>query len=308
MAQGGGSKREKLETPPEILVWSPSEEEGPPLRKERQTTTSPDSEEALLVTARRSEKASMNTSTDKDETEVNHRHRLLGFLLIPSLVLSSVLVGLDWEGEEIGCDASGGNIEPGIIFFEGVGEYHLYTFNYDDLRHHGDKWFGQEDCELSDWNIHKAEKIDFYLHMDGSTQYHLYEVCNMAGNDACAVVNDGTTWIPLEQHITGAVTEYRGYVSFENNGLFGSGYFMVAVEPTVEISEFWVGINTGESLSTLIFSIALTPAALLIANKWEKTNNMPDVRAGVVASGKIFLKIALLLGLLLTCVVILFGW
>ena len=129
----------------------------------------------------------------------------------------------------------------------------------------------------------------------------------MAGNDACAVVNDGITWIPLDQHITGAETDYRGYVSFENNGLFGI-YFMVAVEPTVEISEFWVRINTGESLSTLIFSIALTLAALLIANKWEKTNNMPDVRAGVVASGKIFLKIASVFGLLLTCVVLLFGW
>ena len=162
-----------METPPKILVWSPSEEEGPSLSKEDQTATSPDSEEALLVTARSSEKASMNTSTDMDETEVNHRHRLLGFLLIPGLVLSSVLVGLDWEGEEIGCDASGDNMEPSIIFFEGVGEYRLYTFNYDDLRHSGDKWFGQDDCELSDWNIHNAEKIDFYLHMDGSSQYHL---------------------------------------------------------------------------------------------------------------------------------------
>ena len=94
MAQGGDPKREKLETPPEILMWSPSEEKGPPLPKEDQTTTSADSGEALLVTARRSEKASMNTSTDLDETEVNHRHRLLGFLLIPGLVLSSVLVGL----------------------------------------------------------------------------------------------------------------------------------------------------------------------------------------------------------------------
>ena len=308
MAQGGDPKREKLETPPEILVWSPSEEKGPPLPKEDQTTNSPDSGEALLVTARRSEKASMNTSTNLDETEVNHRHRLLGFLLIPGLVLSSVLVGLNWEGEEIGCNGSGGNVEPDMIFFEGDGEYQLYTFNHDDLRHHGDKWFGQDGCELSDWNIHKAKKIDFYLHMDGSSQYHLYEECNMAGNDACAVVNDGITWIPLDQHITGAETDYRGYVSFENNGLFGSGYFMVAVEPTVEISEFWVGINTGESLSTLILSIALTPAALLIANKWEKTNNMPDVRAGVVASGKILLKIASVFGLLLTCVVLLFGW
>ena len=116
MAQGGDSKREKLETPPEILVWSPSEEEEPSLPKEDHTTTSPDSEEALLVTARRSEKASMHTSTDLDETEGTHRHRLLGFLLIPGLVLSSVLVGLDWEGEEIGCDASGDSMAPGMIF------------------------------------------------------------------------------------------------------------------------------------------------------------------------------------------------
>ena len=68
-----------------------------------------------------------------DETEVNHRHRLLGFLLIPGLVLSSVLVGLNWEGEEIGCNGSGGNVEPDMISFEGDGEYQLYTFKHDDL-------------------------------------------------------------------------------------------------------------------------------------------------------------------------------
>ena len=71
----GNPKREKLETPPEILVWSPSEEKGPPLPKVHQTTTSPDSGEALLVTARRSEKASMNM-----DAEIWTRQRLQPFL------------------------------------------------------------------------------------------------------------------------------------------------------------------------------------------------------------------------------------
>ena len=310
MAKGRGSKGGKSETPPEILVWSPSEEE-PPLVEGDRATPLPDSGGARFDKATRSEGASLNTSADSDGGEINHRHRFWGFLLIPGLVFTSVLVGLHWEGDEIGCyarsDKVGGSEE---IFFDGVGEYDLYKFDHDDLVGRGGEWYGQENCDLSDRNIRQANEIDFWVRMDGSLDFYdgMHEACNMAGNDGCALVDGGTTWIPVRQpwisphddppsHYRCGGDRCQGYVAFENNGFFGNGYFLVAVEPEVEEFEFQVGVSTGESLPTLAFSIALTPVALLIANKWEKSNNAPDVRAGVVAFAKISLKVALLFGI-----------
>ena len=68
MAKGGDSEREKLEVPTEILVWTPSNEKEPSIVEEDLTTTSLGSEEA-----------SLGTTTDSDEREVNHKRLFWSF-------------------------------------------------------------------------------------------------------------------------------------------------------------------------------------------------------------------------------------
>ena len=310
MAKGGKSKPEKVEAPPEILVWSPSEEQEPPLVEEQQTAPSPvtkktrrdtkvPSEEAPQNTKAAPEEASLDTSNDFEKNEVNHNDRFLGFLLIPCLIFSSVLIGLGSDFESIGCELRDRHTSSGTITLDG-GDYDLYTFHYEDLENE-DEWEEGDHCELSDWNIHHADEIELMVR---TNQYNAHTSCSIDGNDCDGSIFEyGNDWIPMEERY-GSNEMPDGYFAFEDGGWLDNGYFAVAVKPSVELSEFEARATSGPSVPQLIFSIVLTPAALFFANRWAVANDRPDLRAGAIAFAKITIKVSLVFGFLFICFIL----
>ncbi len=298
MAKGGTSKPEKAEAPPEILVWSPSEEQEPPLAEEQPTAPAPVSkkprrdtkdvsEEAPQNTKALPEEADSDTNTDVDKNEVNPNDQFWGFLLIPCLVFSSVLIGLGSDFESISCESYGGHSVFGSITLDGA-DYNLYTIHYGDLNKEQHSWDEDDNCDLSDWNIQQADEIELMVH---TNQYHAFSSCSVGVNDCDGVIFEyGNDWIPMEERF-GSSGMPDGYFAFEDGGWFNDGYFAVAVKPSVELSEFEAQATSDPSVPQLIFSIVLTPAALFLANRWAVANDRPDVRTGAVAFAKIVLRV-----------------
>ena len=58
----------------------------------------------------------MNSAGD----EVSHKGQFLRLLLIPCLVLSNVLIALNWDTDEITCSSDGDLTASGSITLEGI--------------------------------------------------------------------------------------------------------------------------------------------------------------------------------------------
>ena len=306
MAKRGGPKQEGLEAPSEIIVWGPSKEKEPHIIGEGQTTTSIGSGEALLYTATRSEDASLGASIDADQGVNNHKHRFWGLLLVPCLVFSNVLIALSWDAEQRLCSWDGDPTPSGSITLDGA-EYDLYRFDHEDLDLGGRFYSEDGECGLSDWTIRTANEIDLYVRTSG---YSAYDACSLEGDSRCddAVVQEGTTWIPMERCRTDCLVRnlgpVDGYFAFDAAGWFDDGSFLVAVEPSIEISDFEVEIRPYEPILALFFSIFLTPTALWIVNRWAKTSHQPNLRPGAMVAKNV-LKVGILHGLSLTCLILL---
>ena len=316
MAKGGASKPEKAEAPPEILVWSPSEEQEPPLAEEQPTAPAPVSkkprrntkdvsEEAPQNTKALPEEADSDTNTDVDKNEVNHNDQFWGFLLIPCLVFSSVLIGLGSGIESIGCESYVRPTAIGTITLDGA-DYDLYTFHYEDLLNDHDDWTQDNPqdnhCELSDWFLNKADYVDLMVR---TNEYEAENTCKATTNNCDgAFFEHGNDWIPMVMRNAANQDIPDGYFAIEDGGLLGDAYFAVAVKPSVELSEFEARAWDDPSVPQLIFSIVLTPAALFFANRWAVENDRPDIRAGAIAFAKTTLKTALVFGFLFTCFIL----
>lgn len=307
MAKGGDSKREKLEAPSDIIVWSPSKEKEPPIVKEGLITASVGSGEPLLDTATRSEGASLGISIDADERGGHHKRRFWGLLLVPCLVFSNVLIALNWDTEHHLCSSDGDPTASGSITLDGA-EYDLYRFDHDDLDSGGRFRAGDGECGLSDWNIRTADEIDLIVRTSG---YSAYDACSLEGDNKCddAVVQGGTTWIPMERCTTTCMMRsglgpVNGYFAFDNGGWFGDGSFLVAVEPDIEIFYLEVDVRPYEPILALFFSIFLTPTALWIVNRWAKASHQPNLRPSAMVAKNV-LKVVILHGLSLTCLILL---
>ena len=243
--------------------------------------------------------------------EVNHKRRLGSLLLIPCLVFSNVVIALNWEDLETACFSYGDHITPGSITLDGA-EYDLYTFGYDDLDSGNSFSAGGGECELSDWYIRAADEIDLIVRTSG---YTAYDACSLEGDNECddAVVQETTTWIPMERCTNHCVTRsargpVNGYFAFDDGGWFGDGSFMLAVEPGIKLNNFQVSVGLYDDiLSPLIFSIFLTPAALWFVNRWAKTNHQPHLRPSAVVFGKNVLKVAVVHGFSLICIALVGG-
>jgi len=278
-----------VEAPPEIVVWNPSEEQEPPLVEEQPTAPSTDSEKNPLDTKTLPEEPTLDTNTDVDNNEVNHNDQFWGFLLIPCLVFSSVLIGLGSDFESIGCEHRGRHIAFGSITLNGA-DYDLYTYHYEDLERVSTGWHEDEDCELSDWFLSKADYVDLMVR---TNEYDAENTCKATTNNCDgAFFEHGNDWIPMVMRNAGNQDIPDGYFAIEDGGLLGDAYFAVAVKPSVEISEFEARATSDPSVPQLIFSIVLTPAALLFANRWAVANDRPDVRAGAMAFAKIVFRVA----------------
>lgn|GEM_PF-3809787 len=278
-----------MEAPPEIVVWNPSEEQEPPLVEEQPTAPSTDSEKNPLDTKTLPEEPTLDTNTDVDNNEVNHNDQFWGFLLIPCLVFSSVLIGLGSDFESIGCEHRGRHIAFGSITLNGA-DYDLYTYHYEDLERVSTGWHEDEDCELSDWFLSKADYVDLMVR---TNEYDAENTCKATTNNCDgAFFEHGNDWIPMVMRNAGNQDIPDGYFAIEDGGLLGDAYFAVAVKPSVEISEFEARATSDPSVPQLIFSIVLTPAALLFANRWAVANDRPDVRAGAMAFAKIVFRVA----------------
>lgn len=302
MAKRGDSKQEGLEAPSEIIVWSPSKEKEPHIIEEGQTTPSIGSGEALLYTATRSEGASLGASIDADQGIANHKRRSWGLLLVPCLVLSNVLIALSWDVEQRLCSWDGDPTSSGSITLDGA-EYDLYRFDHEDFDLGGRFYSEDGECGLSDWTIRTANEIDLYVRTSG---YSAYDACSLEGDSRCddAVVQEGTTWIPMERCRTDCLVRnlgpVDGYFAFDAAGWFDDGSFLVAVEPSIEIFDFEVEVRPYEPILILFFSIFLTPTALWLVNRWVKTSHQPNLRPGAMVAKNV-LKVGILHGLSLTC-------
>ena len=307
MAKRGDSKQEGLEAPSEIILWSPSKEKEPHIIEEGQTTTSIGSDEALVYTAIRSEGASLGASIDADQDVANHKRRSWGLLLVPCLVLSNVLIALSWDVEQRLCSWDGDPTPSGSITLDSA-EYDLYRFDHEDFDLGGRFYSEDGGCGLSDWTIRTADEIDLWVRTSG---YSAYDACSLEGDSKCddAVVQEGTTWIPMERCRTHCLVRnlgpVNGYFAFDDGGLFDGGSFLVAVEPSIEISDFEVEIRPYMPILILFFSIFLTPTTLWFVNRWVKTSHQPNLLPGAIVFAKNVLKVGILHGLSLTCLYLL---
>lgn len=307
MAKRGDSKQEGLEAPSEIILWSPSKEKEHHFIEEGQTTTSFGFGEALSYTATRSEGTSLGASIVADRGVANHKRRSWGLLLVPCLVFSNVLIALSWDVEQRLCSWDGDPTTSGSITLDGA-EYDLYRFDHEDLDLGGRFYSEDGECGLSDWTIRTADEIDLWVRTSG---YSAYDACSLEGDSKCddAVVQEGTTWIPMERCRTHCLVRnlgpVDGYFAFDDGGWFDDGSFLVAVEPSIEISDFEVEVRPYEPILILFFSIFLTPTTLWFVNRWVKTSHQPNLLPGAIVFAKNVLKVGILHGLSLTCLYLL---
>lgn len=273
-------------------------EQEPPLVEEQQTAPAPVTKKTRRDTKAPPEETSLDTSNDFDKNEVNHNDRFLGFFLIPGLVFSSILIGLGSDFESIGCESRGRHTALGSITLNGA-DYDLYTFHYEDMENDYDHWTEDDHCELSDWFLSKADYVDLMVR---TNEYEAENTCKATTNNCDgAFFEYGNDWIPMVMRNAANRDIPDGYFAIEDGGLLGDAYFAVAVNPSVELSEFEARATSGPSVPQFIFSIFLTPAALFFANRWAVENDRPDIRAGAIAFAKTTLKVSLVFGFLFTC-------
>ena len=276
-------------------------EQEPPLVEEQQTAPAPVTKKTRRDTKAPPEEASLDTSNDFDKNEVNHNDRFLGFFLIPGLVFSSILIGLGSDFESIGCESRGRHTALGSITLNGA-DYDLYTFHYEDMENDYDHWTEDDHCELSDWFLSKADYVDLMVR---TNEYEAENTCKATTNNCDgAFFEYGNDWIPMVMRNAGNQDIPDGYFAIEDGGLLGDAYFAVAVNPSVELSEFEARASSDPSVPQLIFSIFLTPAALFFANRWAVENDRSDIRAGAIAFAKTTLKVSLVFGFLFTCFIL----
>ena len=238
------------------------------------------------------------------EHEVNQKRQFWGFLLVPCLVFSNVLIALNWEIDDITCSSDGDFTASGSITLEGV-EYDVYTFSYDALDSGGNYRSGDGECELSDWDVRTADEIDLLIRIGG---YNARDACSLEGDSECdgAVDQDDTRWIPMGYGSQRESLALAGYLAFDDGGWFGDGSFLAAVEPDIEITDFEVDIRPFDDiLSPLVYSVFLTPVALWCVNRWAKTNRQPHPRPSAIVFGKNVLKVAVVHGLSFTSLILL---
>ena len=276
-------------------------EQEPPLVEEQQTAPAPVTKKTRRDTKAPPEEASLDTSNDFDKNEVNHNDRFLGFFLIPGLVFSSILIGLGSDFESIGCESRGRHTALGTITLNGA-DYDLYTFHYEDMENDYDHWTEDDHCELSDWFLSKADYVDLMVR---TNEYEAENTCKATTNNCDgAFFEYGNDWIPMVMRNAGNQDIPDGYFAIEDGGLLGDAYFAVAVNSSVELSEFEARASSDPSVPQLIFSIFLTPAALFFANRWAVENDRSDLRAGALAFAKTTLKVSLVFGFLFTCFIL----
>ena len=151
-------------------------------------------------------------------------------------------------------------------------------------------WPEDEDCELSDWFLNKADYVDLMVR---TSEYEAENTCKATTNNCDgAFLEHGNDWIPMVMRNAGNQDIPDGYFAIEDGGLLGDAYFAVAVKPSVELSEFEARASSDPSVPQLIFSIVLTPTALFFANRWAVENDRPDLRAGAIAFAKIMFRVA----------------
>ena len=221
-------------------------EQEPPLVEEQQTAPAPVTKKTRRDTKAPPEETSLDTSNDFDKNEVNHNDRFLGFFLIPGLVFSSILIGLGSDFESIGCESRGRHTALGSITLNGA-DYDLYTFHYEDMENDYDHWTEDDHCELSDWFLSKADYVDLMVR---TNEYEAENTCKATTNNCDgAFFEYGNDWIPMVMRNAANRDIPDGYFAIEDGGLLGDAYFAVAVNPSVELSEFEARATSGRNSS-----------------------------------------------------------
>ena len=283
MTKVSKSSQDRNQPPPSVLVWDA------PLEDDSRTLGHSTAEVSSVPTPPQEHEETNLDWEGKNEGN----DRMIGFLLIPTLLLLSIFVGTGSAGGTIEC---GSLYHPEPIGTKTIGDttYNVYAFPDENLGHYvgGNGVQDDESCELSDYSARTADSYSVSIYTQDSSAWtncngNVYQ-CESDEKDVQVVYLDGFVWVPLEAPY--GYDDIDAYFTYDNQGLFESGFFAVATPPGNEMRDVRFQVYSDGSPGQFFLAMMVTPLGLLFVNKWASDRDRTEIREGAIAFVKFAFK------------------
>ena len=281
-------QKSKTDRPPEsIVIWERPAEEVAPAAETKVPEPAP--------VGQPSPATEETTTVWEDVTDGNFR--LLGFFLIPALLLISVLVGVGSAGSTIEC---GTIYEPesiGTNTIDGT-TYAIYVLEDENLGQFVGGNGVQDDkaCKISDLDARNADSHMVWIRTQDYSAWtectgDVYECENEVG--AVEEVRKGRfVWFAFEQpHYPDK--EIDAFYTYDNQGLLGSGSFAIATLESNDLDEVKLELRFDDNPTQFCFAWAILPLGLFLVNRMTSPNARDQLRVGTTGFLRFGTKAAL---------------
>ena len=274
--------------PPEsILVWEGQADDVAPVVE----TKTPEPAPVVQPPATPNETA----KALQDITDGNFR--MLGFLMIPVLLFTSVLVGIGSAGSTIECGTIDEPEPIGTKTINGT-TYDIYVLEDVNLGRviGGNGVQNGDACELSDLDARNADSHTVWIR---TQDYRAWTECTgdvyhcETEYDAVQEVREGRfTWFAFE--LPGYNDkDIDAFYTYDNQGLLGSGSFAIATLESNDLHEVEFRLHFDDKPAQFCFAWAMPPLGLFLVNRMASPNVRDELREGITA----FLKFGFKAGL-----------
>ena len=223
--------------------------------------------------------------------------RMLGFLLIPALLLTSVLVGIGSAGSTLECGTIDKPESIGTKTVDGT-TYALYRIENENLGRvvGGYTVLDDEACTFSDSD---ARMVDSYRVIIETRDYNTWTEC--IGNvyhcenyryDVDIYEEGRFVWVPFVEP-NYPDKEVDGMFTYDNRGLLSSGSFVVAAPEVNTVQYAEIEVTFDQNPTQLSLALAITPLGLIFARQLSSEDVRGELREGIAA----FLKFGFKAGL-----------
>ena len=270
-----GSKADPTRPPESILIWEKTAEEPAPAVE----TVVPEPTPVVKPSS-----APSPTIGESEEIR-DSNFRMLGFFLIPALLLTSVLVGIGSAGSTVEC----GTIEEpesiGTKTIDGT-TYALYRIENENLGRvvGGNGVREDEACTISDTD---ARMVDSYRVVIETRDYNTWTEC--IGDVYHCENNRYDVDIYREGRFTWMSFVEPGYpdkevdsmFTYDNRGLFSSGSFVVAAPEVNDVRYAEIKFTFYDNTAQLTLALAITPLGLILARQLSSGDIRSELREGI---------------------------
>lgn len=272
-----GSKADPTRPPESILIWEKASEE-PASAVE---TVVPEPTPVVKPST-----APSPTIAESEELR-DSNFRVLGFLLIPALLLTSVLVGIGSGGSTVECGTIDEPESIGTKTIDGT-TYALYRIENENLGRvvGGNGVREDEACTISDTD---ARMVDSYRVVIETRDYNTWTEC--IGNVYHCENNRYDVDIYREGRFTWMSfvepgypdKEVEGMFTYDHQGLFSSGSFVVAAPEVNDLRYAEIKLGFYQNPTQLTLALAMTPLGLIVSRQLSSGDTRSELREGIIA-------------------------